>query len=135
MYNIYRCTFVDFVSGTLASTRSVEDCATVLARYREAFSALVVEVLKKLQFRCNSTALEEMDDETIGKYGHCNTIFRILFCYKLVTIIKLILFLSSNEFLDDDQETEWQHYLRASIETVLRISDVLPEDVLRIVVR
>lgn len=54
---------------------------------------------------------------------------------KLVTIISLILFLSSNEFLDDDQETEWQHYLRASIETVLRISDVLPEDVLRIVVR
>ena len=55
--------------------------------------------------------------------------------FKLVTIISLILFLSSNEFLDDDQETEWQHYLRASIETVLRISDVLPEDVLRIVVR
>ena len=54
---------------------------------------------------------------------------------KLVSIISLILFLSSNEFLDDDQETEWQHYLRASIETVLRISDVLPEDVLRIVVR
>ena len=54
---------------------------------------------------------------------------------KLITIISLILFLSSNEFLDDDQETEWQHYLRASIETVLRISDVLPEDVLRIVVR
>ena len=52
-----------------------------------------------------------------------------------ITIISLILFLSSNEFLDDDQETEWQHYLRASIETVLRISDVLPEDVLRIVVR
>ena len=50
-------------------------------------------------------------------------------------MISLILFLSSNEFLDDDQETEWQHYLRASIETVLRISDVLPEDVLRIVVR
>ena len=70
---IYRCTFVDFVSGTLASTRSVEDCATVLQRYREAFSALVVEVLKKLQFRCNSTALEEMDDETIGKQNHCNT--------------------------------------------------------------
>ena len=53
----------------------------------------------------------------------------------LVTITSLILCLSSNDFLDDDQETEWQHYLRASIETVLRISDVLPEDVLRIVVR
>ena len=52
-----------------------------------------------------------------------------------ITITSLILCLSSNEFLDDDQETEWQHYLRASIETVLRISDVLPEDVLRIVVR
>ena len=55
--------------------------------------------------------------------------------YLVLTITSLILCLSSNEFLDDDQETEWQHYLRASIETVLRISDVLPEDVLRIVVR
>ena len=56
------------MSGTLASTRSVEDCAAVLERYRDAFTALVVEVLKKLQFRCNAAALEEMDDETIGKY-------------------------------------------------------------------
>ena len=64
---VCRCTFVDFVSGTLASTRSIEDCAAVLSRYREAFAALVGEILKKLQFRCNSTALEEMDDETIGK--------------------------------------------------------------------
>lgn len=39
------------------------------------------------------------------------------------------------KILDDDEETEWQHYLRASIETILRISDVLPEEVLRIVVR
>ena len=37
-------------------------------------------------------------------------------------------------FIDDDEETEWQHYLRASIETILRVSDVLPEEVLRIVV-
>ena len=36
--------------------------------------------------------------------------------------------------IDDDEETEWQHYLRASIETILRVSDVLPEEVLRIVV-
>ena len=41
---------------------------------------------------------------------------------------------SPNIFLDDDEETEWQHYLRASIETILRVSDVLPEEVLRIVV-
>ena len=73
-----------------------------------------------------------MDDETIGKDDNC---FGILFHYTYATITSLILCLSSNEFLDDDQETEWQHYLRASIETVLRISDVLPEDVLRIVVR
>ena len=67
--NIPRCTFVDFVSGTLASTRSVEDCATVLSRYREAFTALASEILKKLQFRCNCSALEEMDDESIGKHN------------------------------------------------------------------
>ena len=48
------CTFVDFVCGTLASTRSVDDCAAVLARYRDAFTALVNEVLSKLQFRCNA---------------------------------------------------------------------------------
>ena len=36
--------------------------------------------------------------------------------------------------VDDDEETEWQHYLRASIETILRVSDVLPEEVLQIVV-
>ena len=63
----FRCTCVDFVSGTLASTRSVDECAVVLSRYREAFTAIVNEILKKLQFRFNSSALEEMDDEKIGK--------------------------------------------------------------------
>ena len=55
------------MSGTLASTRSVDECAVVLSRYREAFTAIVNEILKKLQFRFNSSALEEMDDEKIGK--------------------------------------------------------------------
>ena len=64
----HRCTCVDFVSGTLASTRSVDECAVVLSRYREAFTAIVNEILKKLQFRFNSSALEEMDDDKIGKF-------------------------------------------------------------------
>ena len=36
--------------------------------------------------------------------------------------------------LDDDEETEWQHYLRASIECIMRVADVFPNDVLRIIV-
>ena len=48
--------------------------------------------------------------------------FRIWYVYIFLTSI------------DDDEETEWQHYLRASIETILRVSDVLPEEVLGIVV-
>ena len=35
--------------------------------------------------------------------------------------------------VDDDDETEWQQYLRVCIETVMKVSDLLPTDVLRIV--
>jgi hypothetical protein len=31
-------------------------------------------------------------------------------------------------------ETEWQHYLRACIEIVIKVSDLLPDDILQIVV-
>ena len=27
---------------------------------------------------------------------------------------------------DDDEETEWQHYQRASIECIMRVADVFP---------
>ena len=36
-------------------------------------------------------------------------------------------------FLYFQEETEWQHYLRASIETIVRVSEILPDEVLRIV--
>ena len=39
-----------------------------------------------------------------------------------------------DEDFDDDEETEWQHYLRASIECIMRVADVFPNDVLRIIV-
>ena len=39
-----------------------------------------------------------------------------------------------NEDFDDDEETEWQHYLRASIECIMKVADVFPSDVLRILV-
>ena len=41
--------------------------------------------------------------------------------------------LNDDEF-DDDEETEWQHYLRASIECIMRVADVFPNDILRILV-
>jgi hypothetical protein len=39
-----------------------------------------------------------------------------------------------DEDFDDDEETEWQHYLRASIECIMKVAEVFPNDVLRIVV-
>jgi hypothetical protein len=39
--------------------------------------------------------------------------------------------LSYERFQD---ETEWQHYLRACIEIVIKVSDLLPDDILQIVV-
>ena len=89
---IFRCTCVDFVSGTLASTRSVDECAVVLSRYREAFTAIVNEILKKLQFRFNSSALEEMDDDKIGKFHECTSKFLNMFkvlniCIKIVICV------------------------------------------------
>lgn len=35
-----------------------------------------------------------------------------------------------DEQINDDEETEWQHYLRASIECIMKVSEVLPDDVL-----
>ena len=57
------CTFVDFVSGIIDSRSSGSD--VVKAKYREALTSLVTQILVKLQFRYNAPALEEMDDETI----------------------------------------------------------------------
>ena len=74
-----------------------------------------------------------MDDDKIGKF-HEYPIYQYMLwekTYKIWNFANLI----ESLFLDDDEETEWQHYLRASIETILRVSDVLPEEVLRIVVR
>ena len=39
-----------------------------------------------------------------------------------------------DEDFDYNEETEWQHYLRASIECIMRVADVFPNDVLRIIV-
>ena len=77
-----------------------------------------------------------MDDDKIGKFHEYPIYQYMLWEYKLKTY-KIWNFANLIEslFLDDDEETEWQHYLRASIETILRVSDVLPEEVLRIVVR
>ena len=41
--------------------------------------------------------------------------------------------LDDQEF-DDDEETEWQHYLRSSIECIMRVADVFPDDVLQLMV-
>ena len=41
--------------------------------------------------------------------------------------------LDDKEF-DDDEETEWQHYLRASIDCIMRVAEVFPDDVLQLVV-
>jgi len=36
--------------------------------------------------------------------------------------------------MDDDDETEWQKYLRSCVEIVMKVADLMPDDVLRILV-
>ena len=35
---------------------------------------------------------------------------------------------------DDDEKTEWQHYLLRSNETIMKVAELNPDDVLRIMV-
>ncbi|ELU04218.1 hypothetical protein CAPTEDRAFT_106002, partial [Capitella teleta] len=39
-----------------------------------------------------------------------------------------------DETYDDDNETEWQHFLRQCLETVAKVSDLLPSETFRLVV-
>jgi hypothetical protein len=61
-------------------------------------------------------------------------------CFVKLHMVKLSLVefrkgkLRMAKFLLQD-ETEWQHYLRASIEIVVKVSELLPDDVLQIVVK
>uniref|UniRef100_A0A8C4R6Y5 Exportin 6 n=1 Tax=Eptatretus burgeri TaxID=7764 RepID=A0A8C4R6Y5_EPTBU len=90
-------TFLDYLSGKMKNRSS--DKEAVLARYRDALPALMVEVLRRVQFRFNQSELEELDDETP----------------------------------DDDDRTEWQHFLHQSLEIVARVAELLPEQAFSIV--
>ena len=70
----------------------------VIARYTEALSALVTELLRRLQQR-HHAALSSLDNERVG----------------------------------EDGATEWQAFLNACLELVMRIAELLPEQTLAIV--
>ena len=46
----------------------------------------------------------------------------------------LCFYFISFSFLLFQDETEWQQYLRHSVETVMKVAEILPQDVLRIMV-
>ncbi|KAM4656879.1 exportin-6 isoform 8-T11 [Amazona ochrocephala] len=93
--------FLDYLTSKIKSR--LADKEAVLNRYEDALVLLLTEVLNRIQFRYNQAQLEELDDET----------------------------------LDDDvrsrvdqgqlqQQTEWQRYLRQSLEVVAKVMELLP---------
>ena len=62
-----------------------------MAKYREAFLSLTMQVIKEMQFRVNAKTLEELDNETIDddvsvpkvpKVAERSNTFFCLFCRK-----------------------------------------------------
>ena len=88
---------VDYIQGSL-ETRA-DSGEEVLKKYQEALLSLVVEILKKSQFRLNGAALSELDSKTVTEDGN----------------------------------TELRQFHTEVTEIVMRISELLPEQVLAII--
>ena len=88
---------VDFIQGSM-ETRA-DSGEEVLKKYEEALLSLVVEILKKSQFRLNGAALSELDSKTVTEDGN----------------------------------TELRQFHMEVTEIVMKISELLPEQVLAII--
>lgn len=88
---------VDYIQGSLETRK--ETGVALLAKYQEALLSLVMELLKKIQWRVNSQQLVQLDDEVVTADGN----------------------------------TEWQQFLYTIIELIMKVAELLPEDVLRII--
>ena len=88
---------VDYVRGSIEAKKDQD--TEIIEKYQEVLMSLVMEILKKCQFRLNSEELNQIDNETVG----------------------------------EDGLTEWQHFIIQVIELVMKISDVLPQQVQEII--
>ena len=88
---------VDYIQGSM-ETRP-DSGEEVLKKYEEALLSLVVELLKKSQFRLNGAALSELDNKTVTEEG----------------------------------STELRQFHTQITEIVMKISELLPEQVLTII--
>ncbi|XP_061206692.1 exportin-6 isoform X5 [Neopsephotus bourkii] len=93
--------FLDYLTSKIKSR--LADKEAVLNRYEDALVLLLTEVLNRIQFRYNQAQLEELDDETLDDDVR-----------------------SRVEQGQLQQQTEWQRYLRQSLEVVAKVMELLP---------
>ncbi|XP_066292131.1 exportin-6-like isoform X2 [Branchiostoma lanceolatum] len=86
-----------------------------------------------LDFLHNLTKGRNADgNNTVAKYKDalvtlmCEIVRKLQFRYNQAQLEEL-----DDESLDDDEETEWQHFLRQCLEVVAKIAELLPEEAFR----
>jgi len=92
---------VDYIQGSMELNK--EGGKVLLSRYQEALLSLVFQLLKKIQFRYNSSQLQELQH-------HFN-----------------------KSSFESDDKSEWQLFVVSAIETIMKVANILPMDVIRIV--
>lgn len=112
-------------------------------RYKDALVLLLREVLNRIQFRYNQAQLEELDDETLD--DDVRTFYTVslasdnfLFVRWLLsshqkpkTWVTFFLFFGGRL----QQQTEWQRYLRQSLEVIAKVMELLPSHAFSTLVR
>ena len=88
---------VDYVSGSVENRKDAGE--EILKKYQEALLTLVVEILKKSQFRLNGSELNQLDNTSIG----------------------------------EDGMTEWGQFLFQVLELTMKVTELLPEQVLGVI--
>ncbi|XP_064448970.1 exportin-6 isoform X5 [Mirounga angustirostris] len=116
--------FLDYLTSKIKSR--LGDKEAVLNRYEDALVLLLTEVLNRIQFRYNQAQLEELDDETLDDDTFCLRVdLRLRMkgqgrCQDSAFLGELILLFPLQ------QQTEWQRYLRQSLEVVAKVMELLP---------
>uniref|UniRef100_A0ACB8FLN7 Exportin-6 n=1 Tax=Sphaerodactylus townsendi TaxID=933632 RepID=A0ACB8FLN7_9SAUR len=100
--------FLDYLTSKIKSR--LADKEAVLNRYEDALVLLLTEVLNRIQFRYNQAQLEELDDETLDDDVRAD--LWGLEDWGLGGLGEL--------------QTEWQRYLRQSLEVVAKVMELLP---------
>ncbi|KAI8501262.1 Exportin-6 [Branchiostoma belcheri] len=107
--------FLDFLHN-LTKGRNADGNNTV-AKYKDALTTLMCEIVRKLQFRYNQAQLEELDDESLDDDVRPAPLPPSTSLHRPPT--------------EHTEETEWQHFLRQCLEVVAKIAELLPEEAFR----